>query len=195
MLRSLFAASQRHARVVVPVAVVLLVAAGIAWYSRATAAATEAGSLPVTVDAAVGDEQSGKAILLGLAREAMSDARLVAPQGSNAFEFYLSVLQLDPDNRTAQEALRESFARASGEIERTINRNELEEARREIDLLREFDRNNFTLSLLGGKLAAAWNLLAKQHEAEAERIQRANTARAAHIPQEPAAGCCQSEAR
>lgn len=129
------------------------------------------------LEATVDDAQSGSAILLGLAREAMRDNRLVAPAGSNAFEFYLSVLQLEPQNRSAHEALRESFGRAAEEIERTINKNELEEARREIDLLREFDSNNFTLSLLGGKLSAARNILTRQHEAEAERIRQANAAR------------------
>jgi hypothetical protein len=67
--------------------------------------------------------------------------------------------------------LRETFPRAAMEIEGTINGGELEEARREIDLLREFDRDNFTLALLGGKLSAARNILTRQHEMEAARIQ------------------------
>jgi hypothetical protein len=111
----------------------------------------------------------------------MHDGRLLAPAGSNAYEFYLSVLQLQPQNPTAQQALRESFARASVEIERAINHNDLDEARREIDLLREFDSNNFTLALLGGKLSAARNIVTKQHEAEAERIQQANADSAARM--------------
>jgi hypothetical protein len=90
--------------------------------------------------------------------------------------FYLSVLQLEPKNATAQEALLESFPQAATEIEHTINQQQLEEARREIDLLREFDADNFTLSLLGGKLSAARNMVTRQHEAEAERIQRAAAA-------------------
>ncbi len=111
----------------------------------------------------------------------MRDGRLVAPAGSNAYEFYLSVLQLEPQNPTAQDALRESFPRAAVEIEHTINTFDLEEARREIDLLREFDSNNFTLALLGGKLSAARNIATKQHEAEAERIQQANADNAARM--------------
>lgn len=168
------AVSHRYALALVSV-LVLAAAGGIFWYSRAMANASygPAGS-PTTaaVDASANDAQSGTGILLGLARDAMHDGRLVAPAGSNAYEFYLSVLQLQPQNPAAQEALRESFPRAAVEIERTINQNDLEEARREIDLLREFDSTNFTLALLGGKLSAARNLVMKQHEVEAERIQQ-----------------------
>jgi protein TonB len=155
----------------------LAVAAGMFCYGRATANAATNAAAPSSAgaaDAPADDAQSGSGILLGLAREAMRDGRLLAPAGSNAFEFYLSVLQLEPANRTANEALRESFPLASEEIERTINRRELDEARREIDLLREFDRDNFTLALLGGKLSAARNIERRQHEAEAERIRQAN---------------------
>ncbi|WP_426687558.1 energy transducer TonB [Rhodanobacter ginsengiterrae] len=178
MSRFLSAVSHRYALAIVSL-LVLAAAVGIFWHSQAAANASinettsSVGELPA---AAADGARSGSAILLGLARDAMQDGRLVAPAGSNAFEFYLSVLQLEPDNRTAQEALRESFARASVEIERTINHKDLEEARREIDLLREFDRNNFTLSLLGGKLAAARTILTRQHEAEAERIRQTHAA-------------------
>jgi hypothetical protein len=175
MFRSLLAASRRHALVLVPLVLLLVPACGIVWYSRVSAAASMAhfGMPSTAVADSTDDAESGITILLGLARDAMRDGRLVAPQGSNAFEFYLSVLQLDPSNLTAQEALRETFPRAAVEIEGTINGGELEEARREIDLLREFDRDNFTLALLGGKLSAARSIVTRQHEMEAARIQEA----------------------
>jgi hypothetical protein len=178
MPRFHFTVPQRYALALISV-LVLTAAGGILWYSRAMANASygPAGSPTAPTD----DAQSGTGILLGLARDAMHDGRLVAPAGSNAYEFYLSVLQLEPQNPTAQQALRESFPRAAVEIEHTINTNDLEEARREIDLLREFDSNNFTLSLLGGKLSAARNIVTKQHEAEAERIQQANADSAARM--------------
>jgi hypothetical protein len=175
MSRLHIAVSHRYALALVAV-LILAAAGGIFRYSRAMANASfeTAGSPSVAVaDAAEDDAQSGSGILLGLARDAMHDGRLVAPAGSNAYEFYLSVLQLQPQNPTAQEALRESFPRAALEIEHTINRNDLEEARREIGLLREFDGNNFTLALLGGKLSAARNIVMQRHEAEAERIRQA----------------------
>jgi protein TonB len=177
MSRSLSAAS-RYALALVSL-LVLAAAVVIFWHAQAAANATLNAAVSPAGDVAgapADDAPSGSAILLGLARDAMQDGRLVAPAGSNAFEFYLSVLQLEPENRTAHEVLRESFGRASEEIERTINQQKLEEARREIDLLREFDRDNFTLALLGGKLSAARNIVMKQHEAEAARIRRANAA-------------------
>ncbi|WP_426701422.1 energy transducer TonB [Rhodanobacter sp. Col0626] len=180
MPRLLPAVSQRYALALVSF-FVLVGAAGIFRYSQAAANASlddVGASSASTVEVAADDSQSGTGILFALARDAMHDGRLVAPAGSNAYEFYLSVLQLDPENRAAQDALRESFPRAAAEIEHTINQKNLEEARREIDLLREFDSNNFTLALLGGKLSAARNIVMKQHEAEAERIQQANEAHA-----------------
>ncbi|MDW2981209.1 energy transducer TonB [Rhodanobacter sp. KK11] len=181
MPRFLFAVLHRYALALLCLSL-LAAAGGIFWYSRATADAAPNAAAAASAewtDAPADDTRSGSDILLGLAREAMHDGRLLAPAGSNAWEFYLSVLQLEPQNRVAQEALRESFPRAANEIERTINRRELEEARREIDLLREFDRDNFTLALLGGKLSAARNIVMRQHEAEAERIRQANAARGA----------------
>lgn len=158
----------------------LLLAGGIVWYSLAAANAsmvTRDPSSIATGDSSTDDATSGSSILLGLARDAMHDGRLVAPAGSNAYEFYLSVLQLEPQNRTAQEAMRESFSIAATQIEGSINRQDLDEARREIDLLREFDRTNFTLSLLDGKLSAARKVVTRRHEAEAERIRQSGAAR------------------
>jgi len=177
MPRVRLAASQRYALVLVCL-LVLAAVAGIYRHGGAAAYSPEdADSVSMEPAATPGDDaQSGTDILLGLAREAMHDGRLVAPAGSNAYEFYLSVLQLEPKNRSAREALRESFPRAAVEIENAINQKQLEEARREIDLLREFDPDNYTLALLGGKLSAARNLVTKQHEAEAARIRQATAA-------------------
>jgi hypothetical protein len=177
MFRSFSITARHYAPVLVTVLLLLLLAGGVFWYSHATAEASMVDASAASPSAAAASDdnaQSGTQLLLGLARDAMHDGRLVAPAGSNAYEFYLSVLQLEPQNRTAQEALRESFPRASGEIEHSINQNDLDEARREIDLLREFDSTNFTLALLGGKLSAERNIETKRHEAEAERIQQAN---------------------
>lgn len=176
MARVRFAVSHWYALVVV--SLLVPAAAGIYRHGRAAAYPPEDTGWASIEPAAtpVDDVQSGTGILLGLARDAMHDGRLVAPAGSNAYEFYLSVLQLEPDNRSAREALRESFPRAAVEIEHAINQKQLEEARREIDLLREFDRDNFTLALLGGKLSAARNIVMKQHEAEAARIRQTTAA-------------------
>jgi protein TonB len=52
-----------------------------------------------------------------------------------------------------------------------INPTDLDEAQRELSLLRDYDPTNYTLALLGGKLSAQRTLLTRQHEAEAARIQ------------------------
>ena len=177
MPRVRFAVSHRYALVFASL-LVLAAAAAIFRHGRAAAQSPETAGVVPTESAATptDDAQSGTDILLGLARDAMRDGHLVAPAGSNAYEFYLSVLQLEPENRSAREALRESFPRAAVEIEHAINQKQLEEARREIDLLREFDRDNFTLALLGGKLSAARNIVTKQHEVEAARIRQSTAA-------------------
>ena len=113
-------------------------------------------------------------ILLGLARDATREGRMVAPQGNNAYEYYLSVIQLDPKNTTALDALRETLPFASQEIERMINRRQLDEARREIALLRDFDPTNYTLIILGAKLDAQQQVVTAEDEAKAEAIRRRN---------------------
>jgi protein TonB len=121
-----------------------------------------------------GADASGVTILLGLARDATRDGRLIAPEGNNAYEYYLSVLQLDADNATAQDALRETLPFASQEIERQINRRELQDARREIALLRDYDPTNYTLIILGAKLDAQQQVVTAEDEARAEQIRRRN---------------------
>ncbi|WP_243040522.1 hypothetical protein [Dyella sedimenti] len=118
-----------------------------------------------------GKDDSGVGILLDLAKAAVNEKRLVAPAGSNAYEFYLSVLQLDPQNKTALDQLHESFEEASAAVERDINNNNLDEAQRELSLLREFDGTNYILSLLGGKLDAQRQIQIRQDEARAAIIQ------------------------
>jgi periplasmic protein TonB len=155
----------RRRGLVVVVILVMLAAVGVFGYVQANARRVDAAA--VTTEAVSADGQSGTEILLGLAGTAMQEKRLVAPQGSNAYEFYLSVLQLDPSNRVAQENLRKLLPAASDMVERAINDDQLDEAQRELSLLREFDSTNYTLSLLGGKLDAHRQLQVRRDEARA----------------------------
>jgi periplasmic protein TonB len=168
-----FAASRRRGIIFVGLLVALLLVAGVAWHARATTGTSAAATASAEgkTDAAASDEASGTDILLGLAQTAMSEHRLVAPAGSNAYEFYLSVLQLDPQNRMARDNLRTAFADACSEVERTINARDLDEAQRELALLRDYDGNNYTLALLGGKLGAQRMVMTREHEAQAAIIQ------------------------
>jgi protein TonB len=173
MSRLLSTASSRRGLLVV--SLVTLVAAAGAAYWLMQGPAGRSGALSQNGPAAAstsGDADSGGAgILLGLARTAVDEKRRVAPAGANAFEFYLSVLQLDPDNKTAQEGLRQLLEPAADDIERSINNNELDEAERELALLREFDRTDYKLALLGGKLEAQRQLQIRTDEARAATMQ------------------------
>jgi len=151
----------------------LAVAGGAFWWLHGSHGAASASG---DAAAAGGKDDSGVTILLDLAKTAVTERRLVAPAGSNAYEFYLSVLQLDPGNKAAQEELHEAFPTASADVERAINNNELDEAQRELSLLREFDSTNYILSLLGGKLDAQRQIQIRQDEARAAIIQAQQSA-------------------
>ena len=176
MSQTLTAAFPRRTVLAIAVGVAALAAivGAVAFRSHQATSSTDASGA-VSSDAG---PSSGSApeidILLGLARDATKEGRLVAPQGNNAYEYYLSVSQLDPKNATAQDALRETLPFASQEIERQINRRELEEARREIALLRDYDPTNYTLIILGAKLDAQQRVVTAEDEAKAEAIRRRN---------------------
>lgn len=159
---------------------VAAVVGGMAWRGHQAAAATDTSGAATaqspTNDAANTDD-SPTAILLGLARTSIRENRLIAPQGNNAYEYYMSVLDLDKTNATAQEALRESFAQASDQIDRAILDKDLDEAQREITLLREYDPDNYVLLILGAKLDAQRKLVTAQDEARALAMRQAAAAR------------------
>lgn len=176
MLKLHLSALPRRAVVMVAAAVVV-VAAGTVFASmhlhRTSVASASDTDTPTT--GASGDAgSSGVGILLGLAREATRDGRLVSPQGNNAYEYYLSVIQLEPTNATAQDALRETLPFAAQEIEQLINRRQLDEARREIALLRDYDATNYTLIILGAKLDAQQQVVTAEDEAKADAMRRRN---------------------
>jgi protein TonB len=160
------------------VAVSLLVAIAVAGGAYAWLHGSTVGSATAAADGQTSGakDDGGVSILLDLAKTAVTEKRLVAPEGSNAYEFYLSVLQLDPSNKTALDDLHESFPAASAEVERAINDNALDDAQRELSLLREFDSTNYILSLLGGKLDAQRQIVIRQDEAKAAIIQAQQSA-------------------
>jgi protein TonB len=160
--------------------VVMALGGGAFWFLHGA----KDGSTAASTDghASGANDDSGVGILLDLAKTAVGEKRLVAPAGSNAYEFYLSVLQLDPSNKAALEELHDSFPTASAEVERAINNNDLDEAQRELSLLREFDSTNYILSLLGGKLDAQRQIMVRQDEARAAVIQSQQSAASGATP-------------
>lgn len=113
---------------------------------------------PANVDALSVDQ------LLAEARTAMNEQRLVAPAGNNAFEFYMKVLQKQPGNPVAADALRETFSYGSAATEQTINQRDFSEAQREIDLLAKADPENYTLTILRSKLDAQRKTLDREQQ-------------------------------
>lgn len=110
--------------------------------------------------------------LLGEARRALNHQRLLAPAGNNAFEFYLKVLERQPDNQVAHDALRETFPFGANAAEQAINQNNFAEAQREIDLLAKADPDNYTLTILRSKLDAQRRLMDRQQKAVQDRVAR-----------------------
>jgi periplasmic protein TonB len=153
-------APQRRGLIVGSVLVLVALIGGGVWYGRGAAAKAAAPA----ADSEVG-------IMLGLADGAYRDRHWIAPVGSNVYEFYASVLQLDPQNAVAIARLHEAFVPACDDLERAINDDDVDEAQRELRLLRDYDGKSYILALLGGKLEAKRTVLTHQHEAEAARIQ------------------------
>lgn len=122
--------------------------------------------------------------LIDEARAAMGQQRYLAPVGNNAFEFYLRVLEKDPGNKVASDALRETFPFAANQAEQAINARDFNEAQREIDLLAKADPTNFTLTILRSKLDAQRKTLDQQQQ----QALNAQKAAAALAVQQAAAG-------
>ncbi|WP_440323863.1 energy transducer TonB [Luteibacter sp.] len=136
---------------------------------------------PANVDALSVDQ------LLAEARTAMNDQRLVAPAGNNAFEFYMKVLQKQPGNAVAADALRETFSYGAAATEQTINARDFNEAQREIDLLAKADPANYTLTILRSKLDAQRKTLDREQ-------QQAQDAQKAQLAQQNAAAAAKLQA-
>jgi periplasmic protein TonB len=113
--------------------------------------------------------------LLANARKAMNEQRVIAPAG-NAFEFYLDVLQKQPGNQVAADALRETFPYAASNVEQVINQRDFGEAQREIDLLAKVDPTNYTLTILRSKLDAQRKTLDEEQQKQLDQQHQADLA-------------------
>ena len=114
--------------------------------------------------------------LLTEARSAMNQQRVIAPAGNNAFEFYLKVLQKQPGNQVAADALRETFPFAASNVEQAINQRDFNEAQREIDLLTKVDPTNYTLTILRSKLDAQRKTLDQEQQKQLDQQHQAELA-------------------
>ncbi len=188
--------------VLIGVIVLVLVAGLVGWWLlgrkagpaatapvAGTGAATQQAAPSTTDTAAQADLTVDQ--LYGEARKAMSDNRMVAPAGNNALEYYLRILDKQPDNTNAKDALRELFPFATAGVEDQINQNNIDEATRIMDLLTKADSSNYTLTILRSKMDAKKKqverdlaLKAQQEAAAAAAAARPQTAA---TPETPAA--------
>jgi protein TonB len=121
---------------------------------------------------------------------AFREQRYVAPPGNNALEYYLRVLEKEPTNQIAKDALREMFPFATGAVEQDINAGSVDEATRVIDLLAKADPSNYTLTILRSKLDAKKKQVDNEQKAAAAAAAaaaaKAAAAAAAPAPAAPA---------
>jgi periplasmic protein TonB len=120
--------------------------------------------------------------LLAQARAAHEKNQFVDPEGTNEVELYLRVLEKDPDNRIAQEALLEVIPFATDQAESYIRQGNVPQAERTLGLLRKADPNSVVLISLAGKIEQMQRL---QTDREAEII--AQQQQAALLAQQRAA--------
>ncbi|PXV56994.1 protein TonB [Dyella jiangningensis] len=186
------ASSRRHAQGVIryslPILIALIAVAGglIFWQIRHGNAADQPANEVAAASGPVAHTTLGTDELLQHARDAMTAQRLLAPAGNNAFEFYLAVLQRQPGNRVAQDALREIFPFAANAAEQVIDAGDDAEAQREIELLARADPHNYTLTLLQSKLQAQ-RAMAQQQAQQAQQASRHESATAQAKAPAPAA--------
>ena len=138
--------------------------------STPVVAGREAPPPPVNV-AAMSTNQ-----LLSEARKAVNEQRLLAPAGNNAFEFYLKVLEKQPGNQVAADALRETFPVGASLAEQAINQRDFNDAQRQIDLLAKADPANYTLTILRSKLDAQRKLQDREQQMASDKEKQAQLA-------------------
>lgn len=180
------------APMIIIIILVIVAAAGAAWWflgrNDATAPAPVAASTPGST--APGADPAAQAVspaveelsidqLYREARKAMSEQRMVAPAGNNALEYYLAILEKDPTNSGAAEALRELFPFASGTAEQEIIQGNFAEANRIIESLSRADPSNYTLTILRSKLDS------RRKQVEQQEAQAAAAAAAPAPPPPP----------
>jgi periplasmic protein TonB len=118
--------------------------------------------------------------LLSNASAAFSQDRLVAPEGDNAIEYYLAVLNQEKDNVQATQGLVDLFPLGVSIAEKEIAARNVGEAARIVALLDESSPGSYTVQKLKSRLAAAQNLIQREEERRlaAEQAQLAAQTRA-----------------
>jgi protein TonB len=123
---------------------------------------------------------------------AIDAQRLFAPPGDNAFELYLRVIEAEPDQPLARNALTDLFPYAVMHVEQRLGAGDTDDAERVLSLMEKANPQAPALPRLRSSVEAARERAIAAAAAEAERAERAaqaarEAAAAAQAPPPPAA--------
>lgn len=110
--------------------------------------------------------------LLASARAAMADSRMVSPAGTNAYEHYLAVLDQQPGNVPAREALNDLYGIAVSSAEQAISAGDYADAERMAGMLAKSNPNSFTVVNLRQRIERGQNNEAAAALAQEQRQQQ-----------------------
>ena len=113
--------------------------------------------------------------LLAAASTAMREQRMVQPVGDNAIEYYLRVLDAEPENRHAQLAILELMPMAQGVTESLIDGNRLDEAQVAVALLKRASPTSVIVTSLEQRIVAQRRAEDQKKTAEEEAARLAET--------------------
>lgn len=134
----------------------------------APVAATPAVAAPVETAPALTIAQ-----LLSAASTAMREQRMVQPVGDNAIEYYLRVLDAEPENRQAQLAILDLMPMAQGATEQLIDGDRLDEAQVAVALLKRASPTSVIVTSLEQRIVAQRRAGEQKLQAETEQAKLA----------------------
>jgi len=111
--------------------------------------------------------------LLAAASTAMREQRMVQPVGDNAIEYYLRVLDAEPENRQAQLAILELMPMAQGVTEQLIDGGRLDEAQVAVVLLKRASPTSVIVTSLEQRIVAQRRAAEQKLQAETEQAKLA----------------------
>jgi protein TonB len=110
------------------------------------------------------------------ASAAVDAQRLFAPPGDNAFELYLRVIEVEPDQPLARNALTDLFPYAVMHVEQRLRANDADDAERVLGMMEKANPQAPALPRLRSTLTETRDRAAAAAAAEAERAARAEQA-------------------
>ena len=90
--------------------------------------------------------------LIGNARRALEENRLMSPASDNAYDRYVQVLELDPSDQRAVAGLRQIASRYVSMADRAVDQGDLEQARTFVERARRADRDYAGIAAIESRL-------------------------------------------